>query len=238
MRKLSLFEIFFLIVILILIIGFGIWVYLLKKPTTGVNCHTKSKWLWNKDCKSFQEKFYDATLKSPAKLKPYLLNFTHASGGGPSIFLPMWYRFRYVNVNTGGYSDFSDWIAAPVISGSCKLPCIKGVGKCEGQIIQGYDSCLFNQPTIGIAESDIAYDFTKALPNGDFVYINLHRYVGESSADATPPPPNAKDEIIGILAAIETIGGKKYYSMIDVLKNPCLSQSCNTPTWCQKQSKC
>ena len=53
------------------------------------------------------KKFYDGSLKSPAHLRPALTDFRHSGGSGPSVFLPCWYRFRYVDVKTGGYSDFS-----------------------------------------------------------------------------------------------------------------------------------
>lgn len=231
MKKISLLEIGVLSVFLILVSIFAVWVFLLKKPTTGINCHTHSHWLWNKDCLSFQEKSYDSNLKSPKNIKPYLVSFTHAEGGGPPIYLPLWYRFRYVNVNTGGYSDFSEWTSSPVLAGSCHLPC---VGDCH----KGFSTCMYNQPVIGVSEKDASYDPTKALPNGDYVYMNLHRYVGESANDLTPPPSNAQDEIIGFLALKETHNGTSYYTFVDAEKNPCLSRSCPIPSWCQKQSKC
>ena len=212
---------------------FAWWVYKLKKPHAGVNCHTHSDWLWSQDCLSFQEKFLDKSLKSPKSLNLVLTDFTSAEGGGPPIQLPMWYRFRYVNVKTGGYSEYSAWTKSPVIAGSCCLPCPGGPGQgCPSLVPQGSVTCNFNQPTIGISSKISQYSPTNPLSDGGFIYINLHRYVGESYSDNNPPPDDAKDEIVGFLAPGNIIDGTRYYEWTDVLFNPCKDKECREPLWC------
>lgn len=213
---------------------FAWWVYKLKKPHTGVNCHTHSTWLWNKDCLSFQEKFKDSNLKSPKDISLVLTGFTQAEGGGPPLQLPMWYRFRYVNVKTGGYSEFSEWTKSPVIAGSCCLPCPGGVGiDCPSTVGEGSESCNYNQPTIGLSSKESQYSPLSPQPDGGFIYMNLHRYVGEKYSDNTPPPADAKDEIVGFLFPGTSIGGVQYYEWTDVLFNPCKDKDCKEPAWCR-----
>ena len=235
MKRSTIIWLVILAFIFILIIGLGILVYLTGKPRTGRDCLKTTDWLWNKNCLYFQEKFPDPSLKSPKDIKPYLVDFQFGEGGGPPIYLPMWYRIRYVNVNTGGYSDFSEWTTTPVIAGSCCLPCIEGPGQCK---TQGYETCVFNQPTIGISFKDSEYSPMDPTKKGDYVYINLHRYVGTSANDNTPPPKNAKDEIVGYLKPGESYGGEQYYTWTDIMFNPCEKQGCSFPSWCQKEAKC
>jgi hypothetical protein len=228
-------EILFVGFLICLLIGVGVWVYLLKKPTTGINCHTHTHWMWADNCLSFQEKFHDSSLKSPSSLQPYLVDFSYAEGAGEAIYLPLWYRFRYVNVNTGGYSDFSSWTTTPVIAGSCSLPCYSSSSEC---LKRGFETCTYNQPTVGVAKKDIQYTPETPLPNGDFVYINLHRYVGSSASDSTPPSDDVHDEIVGYLGVDQNINGETFYTWVDVLNNPCKTRSCQIPSWCRSSSEC
>lgn len=221
---------------IILLSIFAYWVVTMNKPSPGVDCTEKSDWVWDSSCLYFQEKFRDSTLQSPQNLNLVLTGFKFASGGGPSIYLPMWYRFRYVNVLTGGYSDFSDWTQTPVISGSCCLPCIDGVGQCSSQVQSGYASCQANQPTIGIETDKAQYSPSTPISGGGFIYMNLHRYTGTDPTDNTPPPKNVTDEIVGFLKPGGYVNGKQYYDWTDVLFNPCQEKKCQTPTWCQSST--
>ena len=200
---------------IVLLILFYIYVYKLQKPTPGVDCHKNSDWLWNSNCTAFQEITPDSTLQSPSTEQLYLYGFSQVSGAGPSICLPVWYRFRYVNVNTGGYSPFSEWTSLPIMSGASQLPCN---GQCSGSIPIGSASCNCNQITVGT--NSLIYSPTQPLTNGDFVYANVHRYVGQQGS-VNQPPADAQDEIIGFL-----FPQGNNYVFIDALNNPCLSNTC------------
>lgn len=208
----------------------------MQQPTPGRNCKKSSDWLWDDSCLYITETGPDNSLESPAELFPVLTGFQNSSGAGPSIFLPCWYRFRYVNVKTGGYSDFSAWTQSPVMSGNCCLPCPNGPGYCSN-ISQGYSSCSFNQPTIGVAQSVVQYNPSEQQPDGSFIYMNLHRYVGSSSSDMTPPADDVNDEIVGYLLPTVYVGNTQYYSWIDVMYNPC-EKGCSMPSLCQSQGTC
>lgn len=206
---------------IIIISSFMIWLYRLAKPTPG-GCKG-SNWKWDDKCNYIQELQYDGSLQSPNNIKPYLIKFSYVSGSGNSIFSGVWYRIRYVNVVTGGYSDFSDWTEHPVMSGSCVLPCDPKIG-CSYP--SGPDSCTFNTPVIGINTKDSSYSPQKPLKDGSFVYINLHRAISD-----TKPTENAETQIIGTLISPVSQGGEKYWTLIDVLNNPC-KEGCNTPSIC------
>lgn len=225
---------------IVLSIYFIWWVRKLPKPTPGNSC-TGTGWEWNDSCSSFKEISYDSTLSSPEGLTPYLIGFSYSSGTGSPLYLPMWYRFRYVNVLTGGYSKFSNWSLSPVISGSCCLPCPDGVGVCSSQVPQGPKTCSYNKPIIGISQSDSNYNPFVPQSDGSFIYINVHRYVGKSYNDLTPPSATAQDEIIGYMTTGFNYEGNSYYGMVDVLNNPCSTSTttgikCVTPSWCVNPS--
>lgn len=231
---------------ILLLLYFIWWTKNLSKPKPGKDC-LSSGWSWNESCMYFNEVSYDNTLASPSNLSPYIIGFSYSSGTGNPLYLPLWYRFRYVNVKTGGYSDFSKWCASPVISGSCCLPCPGGVGNCNSQVPQGSKTCSYNKPIIGISQSDSAYNPYIPLSDGSFVYINLHRYTGKLLNDTTPPPNNTtEDEIIGYLTPGFNYGGVNYYGLVDVLNNPCSTTStsssgntCQKPSWCStSESTC
>ena len=202
-------------------IALGIWIYLLPEPKPG-NCGN-STWLWDKSCLYIQETKPDKSLVPPKGVKPFLIRFGKSVGAGPPLFVPIWYRFRYVNVLTGGYSDFSDWTSTPVMSGACCLPCD---GSCPFEI--GINSCTFNQPVIGVKKSDAKYAPTTPTTSGGFIYMNLHRYVGTVGEEK--PPENPKDEIIGCLLA----PSGSYFTFVDVLNNPC-KHGCPLPDLCSSK---
>lgn len=223
------------LVVIIIIIGIFLWEKF-KKKRVGVDCHKKSSWKWNKTCLFIEERFKDNTLKSPLNIKPVLTSFKYARGGGNSIFLPCWYRIRYVNVLTGGYSDFSDWTESPIMSGSCCLPCPDGVGICSSDVETGYESCGANQPSIGISSKESSYDPETSV-GGKQIFINLHRYVAKSPHDFNKPDNDVTDQIVGTLQPGSYIDGVRYYEWTDVLFNPC-SQGCSIPNWCKVNNKC
>jgi hypothetical protein len=235
MKGIAIFGLLLIASTIIFLSIFAVWVGKMPEPKLGRDC-LDSDWLWDSSCMYITETGPDNFLESPKDLSPVLVGFQNSSGAGPSIFLPCWYRFRYVNVKTGGYSDFSEWSKAPVMSGSCCLPCPKGVGQCPSGISVGYNSCTFNQPTIGIAQTDVHYDPTQVQSDGSFIYMNLHRYVGSSPSDMDPPPIDVQDEIVGYLLPTVFLDGVQYYSWIDMY-NPC-KNGCTTPTWCESQGTC
>lgn len=232
--KLILFVIILLAIIAVNI-AFIIYVYKLKKPKPGIPCKVNQPtWNWDSSCNYIEETSFDESLKSPSNLRPYLVGFQFSQGAGNSIFLPCWYRFRYVNVKTGGYSEFSDWCSYPVLSGGCKLPCPGG--NCGNYIKQGYYSCGYNQPILGISTSSSQYN-PLAPQTEEVIYINLHRYVSPNPENITPPDPDVQDEIVGLLLPTQNFNGQKYYTCVDVLNNPCKS-GCQTPKQCYQQNYC
>ncbi len=242
MKGFAIFGLLVIASVIILLIIFALWVKRMKKPRVGRDCKKTSDWLWDDSCLFITETGLDNSLQSPKDLYPVLTRFQYSAGAGPSIFLPCWYRFRYVNVKTGGYSDFSAWSKAPVMSGSCCLPCPDSPGKCPSTIRQGFNSCPSNQPTIGIAQTDVQYNPTQIQHDGSFIYMNLHRYVGQSASDMNPPPDDVKDEIVGYLLLTSYVGNKTYFSWIDVMFNPCKNigsvSGCTMPKWCQREAPC
>jgi hypothetical protein len=234
MKPLQILSLLIIGTIILLLLYFIWWVKTLSAPTPGKSCHNTG-WSWNNSCLYFDEKEYDPTLTSPAELQPYLIDFSNSPSAGNPLYLPMWYRFRYVNVITGGYSDFSKWSASPVISGGCCLPCKDGVGKCS--FTQGPSTCSYNSPVIGIAQSDSAYNPQSMQSDGSFIYINVHRYVGKLYTETSPPADNVEDEIVGYMIPSAAYGSS-YYILKDILYNPCNSGNqysvgtCSKPTWC------
>ena len=196
------------------------WTYTLPKPSPGSGCTNNTSWVWDESCLFIKEVKLDPSLASPKGIAPVLVGFTKSAGAGPPLFLPMWYRFRYVNVLTGGYSEYSDWTKSSVMSGSCCLPCD---GVCPFSV--GDVTCTYNQPVIGINRTNIKYSPKLAQKNGEFIYMNLHRYVGKVGDDK--PPDNAKDEIVGMMIMPKG----KYFACIDVLNNPC-KKGCQVPDLC------
>lgn len=237
MEPLQLLLFLVLIGLILLLCYFIWWTKNLAKPKPGKDC-TKSGLAWNDSCSYMNEISYDPSISSPKGLSPYIISFSYSGSAGKPLYLPMWYRFRYVDGNTGGYSDFSEWTKSPVISGSCCMPCPGGVGSCGTAVPQGGSTCSFNRPVIGISVDDSLY--TPFIPqNGKSIYINVHRYTGKTYSDITPPADTAEDEIIGFMISGFYYEGVNYYGVVDVLNNPCTaSTTCEKPSWCTKQSLC
>ncbi|MCA9750243.1 MAG: hypothetical protein KC414_14130 [Romboutsia sp.] len=215
-----------LVFVILGLILFYYWVSKLNAPTPGVNCHKDgSGWLWNSTCTGFEELTPDPTLLDPIG-ELYLVNFNNVNGAGPPLCKPIWYRYRYVNVKTGGYSTFSNWSSSPVFSGSSNLPCVNGPGNCDS-VKQGSDTCQFNAPTVGVPSLQYNPKQPIGTSSGDtsFVYANVHRYVG-NEGDLTPPSDSASDEVIGYLYPSSAFSGISYVWQ-DVLSNPCIG-TCNS----------
>ncbi len=187
----------------------------MTKPNPGQNCHILDpSGKWSENCMYIQEIKPDSTLKDPID-PAYLISFTSAPKIGPPLGANVWYRYRYVRGDTGGYSKFSPWTKSPIIAGSKNLPC-KTSG-CPGVKYSGSQSCDSNLPTIEIEKSD--YNIASG------VYINVHKYAYPPQHTA-PPPPNAQDEIVGIFLP----RGDTSYTFTDALSpSPCEKIQCNTP---------
>jgi len=207
------------------------WVYKLPKPTPGTGCNSNMK--WDPNCEYIQEIHPDPTLASPKALQLKLVNFQSAQGVGPSLFVGCWYRFRYVNTATGGYSDFSKWTASPIYAGACELPCD---GTCN--FPTGLGSCSYNQPSVGIDTTQSHYSPKETTPQKSFIYINIHRYVNFANPfSTTPPDDNVEDEIIGVGIMPLSSKGKSYWGIIDATDNPC-KNGCTMPSTCSGGGKC
>lgn len=202
-----------LVIILFILIAVSIVIYFYFDSTRST-C-SSSEWVWDSSCLFFREISPDDSLKTPSQVL-YLLNFNNTPGGGPSVCLPMWYKFKYVNLVTGGYSKASKWTTLPVQAGAENLPCN---GKCP--FPTGSASCKFNQPVIGTSNLD--YIPFQRQPDGSFIGVNVHRYVGRWG-DTQPPSDNEEGTIIGILVP----SSSENFTCTDVLFNPCIGQSaCN-----------
>ena len=168
---------------------------------------------WSDDCTYIKELVYDPTLKTPQK-EMYLSRFIEASALGPPLGANVWYRYRFVRDDTGGYSDFSPWTKSPIIAGSTMLPC-KG-GDCSNINKHGADSCHSNLIQLGIDELEYT------MLNG--IYANVHRAY-KITSDASPPSDTIKDEIVGYLVP----HGPKSYQFIDISESPCDKILCFRP---------
>lgn len=174
---------------------------------------------WDSTCTVLSESKYDPTIISPAGQRLSLIGFS-TQGVGLPIYNPVWYRFRYTNTVTGGYSDFSDWTASPIMSGSCCLPCVGGMGMCSSPILSGFNSCKANAPTVGILMSDLAYaPFMPIDASGTSIIPTVHRYIGKPGE--TKPPDDVQDENVGFLFQEVNLNDKKYAGFIDTLDPPC-----------------
>ena len=232
MEKSVVISLIFIFIAVFFLTIFAVYLHNIEEPPPFEACHRDTEWKWDDKCTHIEEISPDPSLKSPKDLYPVLIDFSYREKLKlPPIYLPSWYRIRYVNTRTGGYSEFSSWSLSPVISGSCNLPCPDGVGK-RCPFSDGYSSCSFNRPQIGIPASSLQYDPFKQDLNGDFIFTNLHRYVAKNYDDRDPPADDVEDEIVGVLLSDKTVAGKKYLSWIDVLDNPC-EKGCKIPEFCQ-----
>jgi hypothetical protein len=223
---------------------FGLWVwyrfvYKPKVPKTP-SCDPNMKWNSTDPdspyrCRYIREIGPDSNIPSLQGISPYLVDFKEVSGAGPPMYAKTWYRVRYVNSGTGGYGGLSDWTEEPIYSGSCNLPYPEGMTGTKG-----YDSCPFNLPTIGVLNDDL--EWKPGDTQGGFeIYINVHRYSGDTPPENDDTNMVEGEEIIGMLTMTKSAADKKYISYIDS-ENPCLGRSsssiCQINQECSSQSDC
>ena len=195
----------------------GLWlVQTTGEPTPG-NCgnikKTQPNVKWSEDCSYIEENTPDGSLKTPKEVM-YLTRFTSSPAFGPPLGANVWYRYRYVRGNTGGYGQFSPWTKSPIIAGSRNLPC-KG-GDCSDVQKSGGDSCQSNIIQLGVDGLDYSMSSN--------IYANVHRVVLPST-NSSPPSNTAKSEIVGIF----TPSQGKSYQIVDLSKSPCEQMLCNRP---------
>jgi hypothetical protein len=217
--------IWYLIIIaaILALLYFGWYTYKLDQPLPGQDCHSAGSGsgpqvLWNTDCLSIQEKAPDNTLLSPTHVPIYLLDFKKSSSAGPAWNVPTWYRIRYVNAYTGGYSDFSQW-HGPIFAGYDKLPYPSSSSN------QGVTTCGYNKPTVGVPIEYASYLLPDKPVDNELIFINLHRYT-TSPSDLNPPTTDVSDQIVGSLITKQKMNGTTYLAWVDVMYNPCKSMQC------------
>jgi hypothetical protein len=150
-------------------------------------------------CHSVLEKFSDPSIPTPTP-KIYLTNFTKADGVAP-FCLPVWYAFRYVKNDNGGYGPLSQWsgykgdgvVPTPIYSGSKTFPCPPG--GCVG-VKYGQASCDLNQPKLELyGKLDVDID----IGNPQYT-LNVHRQVGtgiDKDGNPTGFDPTSEGDIVG-----------------------------------------
>jgi hypothetical protein len=202
-------------------------VYYLQKPSPG-SCdalrQTSPSVKWSADCSYVQELKLDSSIPTP-KIPLYLSSFTNSPGSGPAWGVNVWYRYRYVNGNTGNYGNFSPWTITSISSGKSNLPCKNSTDKTNGcpssfQKI-GKDSCQSNLPTLNL-DGDTVVNLTNGM------YINVHRYVADST-NQSPPSDSSSDKIVGMMIPQGNSGN---FMFIDVSESPCKEMSCNNVVGC------
>lgn len=201
--------------ITLILIALFIWVFVFLKNPPQIPCPAG----WDKNCSYILEKYYDESIDVTKPLPLYLGDFEFKVGEGPPLCKPMWYAFRYVRLNDGGFGSLGPWTDKPVFANAptngqnCNLPCPgqncpvdqDGNSKYCGPV-----SCNFNHPVMGTVD-DLGYSSQK-----DGVYANVHRYIGTD--DTTPPPIGEEGEIVGILLPSSSYALKSM--IVDVLYNP------------------
>ncbi len=215
----------YVIIIATVIVGILIYllyyVYTLKKPAKGSCDFLKSSnpnVKWNKDCSYIEESGgLDTSLKIPTH--PLLLvGFTNAPGMGTPWGVNVWYRYNYDDVNTGKFSEPSQWTLSPISAGSTNLPC---GSNCNGIKYTGKDSCQSNLATLGLPT---ALDYGV----GSGVYANVHRYVTTLS-NTTPPTNKTPGKIVGMLIPSTSGTGAMF---VDTSTSPCKDVPCTNVPGC------
>ena len=193
----------FLIILIILLLVSGIVLYFVIKKPAKQECQSSNDVKFTNGC-HIPESSFDSTIPSASGSRLSLVSFKSSQGAGDPITTPHWYRFRYVNTKTGEYGELSEWTKSGIVAGSSNLPCD---GVCGKDVISGEDGNDNNQIKVGISESQIQVDPYKLLPGGGFLWLNVHRYVGDY--------PEGDGEIVGFLTK-EYINGNVVWSMTDI----------------------
>lgn len=208
------------LVIILILIAVVIWIWIVKrKPKPPIDC-TKSGWAWDPSCLFFKENYPDPSIIKPDN-QVYLVGFKRSDEDaiGPPICIPMFYRFRFVNVITGGYGPLSKWTQSPVVSGGTNFPCVDE--KCPSSVGEGKQSCNYNHPVVGV--KDLHYNPNKPNNEGDFIWANIHRFDG--TPDQTSPPPDSEEgKIVGYLYPTAGYPDIKYI-WNDIFFNPCTNNN-------------
>lgn len=209
------------IIILSFIAAMLVWlirkIYTLEKPAPG-NCdYIKSRdptLKWNSDCTSFQELLLDPSLSTPTE-PFYLDKFTSSPSLGQPWGVNVWYKYKYVNGKTGGFSKSSPWTQYPIYAGSPNLPC---ENESCNITYSGKDSCKSNLAQLKI--KNIAY------PLGSDIMVNVHRYV-TSLTNKDKPSDSIDGNLVGYV--IQTGSGGIF---IDTSKSPCDEINCSNVQGC------
>jgi hypothetical protein len=192
-------------------------IYKLEKPSPG-NCDfIKSQnpnVKWNSDCSSVQELLLNTSIQTPSSPLT-LTKFTNAPSLGPAWSVNVWYKYKYVNSQTGEYGKASPWTLSPITAGSLKLPC---GSNCSTLQFSGKDSCKSNLPQLSIDK--LAY------PPGSIYYSNVHRYV--ASAGASAPADSIDGKIVGMIYPDGNGGG----IFTDTSSSPCNEIACGNIVGC------
>jgi hypothetical protein len=224
------------------LLGFIVWCIFeivklqkMPEPTPGKACDPNQVWA-DSSCATIKELKFDPTIVSPAGKSMSLLAFEAQGTSIQPIYNPVWYRFRYVNVVTGGYSNFSDWTLSPVMSGSCCLPCVGGVGQCDSSIGNGYTTCKANMPTLGVEQTVLDYPpLAPVDANGTAFVPSVHRYTNPPGV-TTKPSSDVKDEVVGVMDMMKTVSGKNYYTFMDWKYPACGSSDTGDTGKCSKSN--
>jgi len=197
---------------------FALWYLHTLKKILPDNCelikkkHPSIK--WNDDCTYIQEISADGSIKTPQE-PLYLSSFTSSDALGPPLGANVWYRYRFVRGDTGGYGQFSPWTTHPIMAGSHKLPCKDN--NCYGILTSG-GTCRSNLVTVAVDKVEYSID--------SGIYANVHRIVKDPH-DTSQPTNNSRDEIVGYLWPD---GGGNSFVFIDTTKSPCNNTvRCNRP---------
>jgi hypothetical protein len=211
----------YITIILLIVVSLAIiwairYVYLLEKPSPG-NCDyikaSDPTAKWNNDCSYIQELILDPSMTTPST-PLYLEKFTASPSLGRPWGVNVWYKYKYVNKKTGGFSKSSPWTTTPIFSGSTKLPC-DPTKSCPS----GSDTCKANLPQLRL--NNIAY------PLGSDILVNVHRYVTSLNDTAKPT-----DSVDGVIVGTIIPTGNSSGTFIDTSKSPCEESTCNNILGC------
>jgi hypothetical protein len=205
----------FLTVIGLSLIGLAVFLYFFQVPG---ECESLCPSYMNgPGCHSVLEKFKDATIPTPTPAI-YLTKFIKTDGVAP-FCLPVWYAFRYVRNDNGGYSPLSQWsgyrgpglVPTSIYSGAKTFPCPPG--GCIG-IKYGQASCDLNQPTLELyGKLDVNIDISSPQYT-----LNVHRQMGtgfDKDGNPTGFDPTSEGEIVGYF-----ILGTEQIFFTDIFFNP------------------
>lgn len=209
-----------IIVLMILALGvLGVVKLLEKKDDVkeGMNCKLTGDWMWNDQCTGFvpvnnpnTPDGTDPNVPDASNLSMNIISFKKNGSIAPPFYLPSWYRFQYINVETGAYGKYSKW-----------SPVVQSVG----------DNCSANYLEIGIPSNSMPTKLFSAVGNDAVIYAaNVYRYSGNDVNTALTPDDNIDPSSTSLVGYLVQNGNN--YEIIDT-KGPCFTTSCPKPTVCQ-----